>query len=54
MKNDTDRKRAERDRKKAEGLVERTVWVRPEIWEYIRAIVDALNKVGTEHKENEK
>ena len=44
MRTDTDRKKAERDRKRAEGLVERAFWVRPELVDYIRAIVEALNR----------
>jgi len=43
MNDAAERKRSERDRKRAEGLVERTVWVRPSLWEYVKAIVQAMN-----------
>lgn len=54
MNEATDRKRQERDRRRAEGLGERTIWVRPHLWPYVRAIVDALNKMGTEQTRDEK
>lgn len=48
MNDATERKRAERARRKAQGYVERTIWVCPELWVYIQGIVDALNRANKE------
>ena len=46
-KSDAERKRAERERKTAEGLVRYEVWLRPNefiaVWQYIKQIRESLS-----------
>ena len=37
------RKQAERDRKRALGLVRKEIWIKPEQWEQVREFADGLN-----------
>lgn len=52
MNKDTERKQVERAKKREAGLIEKTIWVRPEAWNAIRAVVAAMNKEAAERKEN--
>lgn len=44
MKSAVERKREERKRKREQGLIQRSIWIKPERWELIQYIVSALNK----------
>jgi hypothetical protein len=41
------RKRRERDRKRAEGLVPREIWVRPADWPKVQRYILRANRQGT-------
>lgn len=39
-----ERKRKERTNKRAQGYVLKQVWVKPENWDYIKAVIDSLKQ----------